>query len=149
MLWNNELRFPISESLQGVLFIDVGDAWQGAYAAQFGDATYDLHYGYGLGIRVITPIGPLRLDYGFNGEGGHQFHFGVGFNLLITLRTTGGGTCHPHTDRALPAKKKQRGSPGASSPALLSAVSCLSCFAWCNSHGRRPFVCVPYGKNRL
>ena len=77
VLWNNELRVPLAESLQGVLFIDVGDAWQGTYSAQFGDSNYDLHYGYGLGVRVVTPIGLLRFDYGFNDEGGHQFHFGL------------------------------------------------------------------------
>ena len=41
-------------------------------------ANFQLHYGYGFGIRVITPIGPLRLDYGFNGENGHELHFGMG-----------------------------------------------------------------------
>ncbi len=78
LLWNNELRIPLAESIQAVTFIDFGDAWGGNYAAEFGDETFKLHYGYGLGIRVITPIGPLRLDYGFNGEHGHELHFGMG-----------------------------------------------------------------------
>ena len=78
LLWNNEIRVPFNESLQGVLFADAGDAWYGQFANDFGDADFKLHYGYGAGIRVVTPIGPLRLDYGFNGEGGHEFHFGVG-----------------------------------------------------------------------
>ncbi len=78
LLWNNELRIPIAENIQAVTFLDFGDAWGGPFAAEFGDAEFHLHYGYGLGIRVITPIGPLRLDYGFNSEGGHELHFGVG-----------------------------------------------------------------------
>jgi len=78
VLWNNELRIPFVENIQGVMFVDVGDAWGGQFATQFGNDDFHLHYGYGFGIRVITPIGPLRLDYGFNGEHGHELHFGVG-----------------------------------------------------------------------
>lgn len=33
--------------------------------------------GYGIGIRVVTPIGPLRLDYGFSKEGSRA-HFSIG-----------------------------------------------------------------------
>ncbi|HEY3418883.1 MAG TPA: BamA/TamA family outer membrane protein [Armatimonadota bacterium] len=78
VLINNELRIPINETLQTVLFVDAGDAWGGQFAADFGDTSFKLHVGYGVGIRVRTPIGPLRLDYGLNGEGGSQFHFGIG-----------------------------------------------------------------------
>ncbi len=78
VLWNNELRIPFTEALQLVAFVDAGDAWQGQFADEFGDSAFQLHFGYGLGIRVVTPIGPLRLDYGFNNVGGHEFHFGVG-----------------------------------------------------------------------
>lgn len=78
LLWNNELRIPFSDALQAVLFVDAGDAWGGSFADQFGDSSFKLHVGYGAGIRVVTPIGPLRLDYGLNNAGGHEFHFGVG-----------------------------------------------------------------------
>jgi outer membrane protein insertion porin family len=33
--------------------------------------------GYGIGIRVNTPLGPLRLDYGF-GDEGSRAHFSIG-----------------------------------------------------------------------
>jgi outer membrane protein insertion porin family len=78
VLLNNELRVPITDALQVVGFFDAGDAWRGDFAQQFGDGNLKLHYGYGAGIRIQTPIGPLRLDYGLNAEGGHEFHFGVG-----------------------------------------------------------------------
>ena len=37
----------------------------------------ELHYAGGLGFRVTTPIGPIRLDYGVGDEGG-KFHFSFG-----------------------------------------------------------------------
>ena len=35
-------------------------------------------YGYGFGIRVDSPLGPLRLEYAFNDKHAKRFHFGVG-----------------------------------------------------------------------
>ncbi len=78
LLLNTELRIPITGALQGVTFVDFGDTWGGKFAQGFGDPSFKLHTGYGIGIRVQTPIGPLRLDYGLNTEGGKEFHFGVG-----------------------------------------------------------------------
>ena len=34
-------------------------------------------FGYGAGVRVQTPLGALRLDYGLSDEGS-RFHFGFG-----------------------------------------------------------------------
>jgi outer membrane protein insertion porin family len=76
-LLNTEFRFPLGAKIKGVLFVDVGDAWQGAFAETFGDKTFKPHVGYGVGVRVVTPIGPLRLDYGI-GEFGNETHFSVG-----------------------------------------------------------------------
>jgi len=78
LLLNTELRLPINESLQAVGFVDLGDAWGGRFAEGFGDPSFTLHTGYGMGVRVQTPIGPLRLDYALNSEGGREFHFGIG-----------------------------------------------------------------------
>jgi hypothetical protein len=36
-------------------------------------------YVYGLGIRVDSPLGPLRLEYAFNDKNERRFHFGVGY----------------------------------------------------------------------
>jgi outer membrane protein insertion porin family len=77
-LLSTELRVPINESLQAVGFVDLGDAWGGRFAEGFGDSSFTLHAGYGLGVRVQTPIGPLRLDYALNSESGREFHFGIG-----------------------------------------------------------------------
>jgi outer membrane protein insertion porin family len=80
-LASGELRQPIARSLKGVLFLDVGDAWGGDYnnvqIQGFTQDGFHPHVGVGLGMRVKTPIGPLRLDYGFGDEGG-RFHFSIG-----------------------------------------------------------------------
>jgi len=74
-----EYRFPLAKQLQGVGFIDMGDAWQGKWAEPYvvPDDSFDLHIGYGIGIRVNTPIGPVRIDYGI-GEDGARTHFSIG-----------------------------------------------------------------------
>jgi len=77
---NTEYRIPIGENLLGVLFVDVGDAWGGSVAGSLSEDTvhdsFTSHVGYGVGVRVKTPIGPLRLDLGFSEEG-TETHFGV------------------------------------------------------------------------
>jgi len=72
---NTEYRFPLSENLLGVVFVDVGDAWGGAVATEAHES-FEAHVGYGVGVRVQTPIGPLRLDLGFSEEG-TETHFGI------------------------------------------------------------------------
>jgi outer membrane protein insertion porin family len=75
---NTELRVPITTALQLVGFLDTGDAWGGRFARAFGDPEFEMHTGYGVGLRVSTPIGPLRLDYALAGEDEVKFHFGIG-----------------------------------------------------------------------
>jgi len=81
MLTSVELRQPMGKSLTGVLFTDIGDAWGGPYSnvniAGFQQGAFSPHVGVGLGIRVRTPLGPIRLDYGIGSEGG-QTHFSIG-----------------------------------------------------------------------
>ena len=41
------------------------------------DQGLEPHIGVGVGLRVKTPLGPIRLDLGF-GEEGNQAHFSFG-----------------------------------------------------------------------
>lgn len=56
-----EYRFPIVNILSGVVFGDTGLFWDQAQNNFSLDRTRS---GYGVGIRINTPLGPLRLDYG-------------------------------------------------------------------------------------
>lgn len=82
-----EYRRPILNRITGVLFADVGDAFGsdssfrlfgrpfGTDFRQHGGIT--LNGSVGFGLRVVTPIGPIRLDFGYGREGGRT-HFNVG-----------------------------------------------------------------------
>ena len=35
-------------------------------------------YGVGAGVRIDTPIGPLRLEYALNDQRQRRFHLGIG-----------------------------------------------------------------------
>lgn len=61
LVGNLELRFPLWEELGGVVFVDAGNAYEDIDVMSFGD----LRYTTGLGLRYNTPVGPLRLDWGF------------------------------------------------------------------------------------
>ncbi len=62
MFWINniELRFPIYKNLKGIIFFDTGNVWENKSTIH----TNDLRDSAGVGLRWITPIGPIRLDYG-------------------------------------------------------------------------------------
>ena len=85
VLASGEYRIPVAQSLTGVVFVDYGDAWGAVSEFRTPDLlpgfpqheNFRGNLGYGLGIRVITPIGPLRLDYGF-GKEGSRAHFSIG-----------------------------------------------------------------------
>jgi len=77
-----EFRAPMAQALTGVIFVDVGDAWGGPYRdVKFANfvqhRTFSPSVGVGFGIRVTTPIGPIRIDQGFGREGGRT-HFSIG-----------------------------------------------------------------------
>ncbi len=79
LIGNIEVTFPIVENLKGALFFDAGNVW-----SEVGDfVSSGLKYGVGTGIRIKTPIGPVRLDFGypFNTDPGQEkkgrFHFSM------------------------------------------------------------------------
>lgn len=55
VLLSGEVRFPVLEGIQGVLFLDAGDAWRR------GDSIR-LNAGAGVGVRFFSPLGAIRLD---------------------------------------------------------------------------------------
>ena len=58
---NLDYRFPIADPVGGVVFFDLGNVW-----ADWRDLhTRDLKPGAGLGLRYVSPIGPVRLEIGW------------------------------------------------------------------------------------
>jgi outer membrane protein assembly complex protein YaeT len=60
-LLNLELRFPILGNLRGVVFSDNGNVYRRLQIIELLNWRYNL----GFGFRYDTPLGPLRVDYGF------------------------------------------------------------------------------------
>ena len=75
-VYNVELRFPLYNLVGGALFFDTGNVWDNLGAVD----TDPLHSAVGVGVRVDTPLGPLRFDYGvplIRGES-PQINLGLG-----------------------------------------------------------------------
>jgi outer membrane protein assembly factor BamA len=60
-----EIRIPIREPFETVLFGDLGNLWVDP-AYPFEKGIIPIRAAVGTGIRVQTPVGPLAVDYGFN-----------------------------------------------------------------------------------
>jgi outer membrane protein insertion porin family len=78
ILLSGQLRFPVTQGLSLIGFVDTGNLYD---QGQF-DPTR-LRTGIGAGIRFVTPLGPLALDYGFKldrkpGDSAGAIHFNVG-----------------------------------------------------------------------
>ena len=59
-IFNAEYRLPIFAPLGGAVFVDAGNV--------FAEPTIDvsnLLYGAGVGVRYLSPVGPLRFDIGW------------------------------------------------------------------------------------
>ncbi len=78
-LFNQEWHFPIWKSLRGELFLDVGNVYPTIDDFDLTDMRYDA----GVGLRLDTPIGPIRLEYGWKldrqpGESPGELVFAIG-----------------------------------------------------------------------
>lgn len=78
--FNVELVFPLvtSAGIKGVVFFDTGNAWESGYYLD------DMRKTAGVGIRWYSPIGPLRLEWGYvldrkEDESASRFEFTIGF----------------------------------------------------------------------
>lgn len=69
LLANAEYRFRILKGVQGVVFVDTGGIWLKDEEINVGGFST----GAGLGVRVETPIGMLRIDYGIGKQGGQAY----------------------------------------------------------------------------
>jgi len=82
-IFSAEYRFPVVSVVGGVLFFDYGTDL-GSGASVIGDPAGARGKpgngaGYGVGLRVQSPLGAIRIDYGINlTTGGTQFSFGLG-----------------------------------------------------------------------
>ena len=63
LIFNEEIIVPIVESLglKGVVFFDAGNAFSAAHGIDFGE----MRMATGFGFRWLSPIGPLRIEFGF------------------------------------------------------------------------------------
>lgn len=73
LVLNAEYRFPIKDAFHGVVFADAGNAW----GKEENVSLTDLEFGYGVGLRIDTPLGVMRFDYGI-GDGDGNFYFSIG-----------------------------------------------------------------------
>jgi outer membrane protein insertion porin family len=76
---NIELRTLITKNIGLVTFVDLGNVWIDTKDL---DPT-DLQYTSGIGLRYNTPVGPVRVDYGFKlnkepDESQGEVHFSIG-----------------------------------------------------------------------
>lgn len=78
--FNLEYTFPLLKDmgLKGVLFFDTGNAW-----SEDENFFSEMRYSVGGGIRWFSPMGPLRLEWGYNlkpreGEDQSEFEFSIG-----------------------------------------------------------------------
>jgi outer membrane protein insertion porin family len=76
---NLELRTRVYKGWRVVPFLDGGNVWLRNRDVDLSEMKFTA----GLGLRYSTPVGPLRLDYGFKldreeGESKGEFHFSIG-----------------------------------------------------------------------
>lgn len=69
---NVEYRFLLSDIFQLLVFIDYG------WASSVGSNPLSGKVGKGLGLRINSPLGPIRIDFGIDELGDMRTHFNIG-----------------------------------------------------------------------
>jgi outer membrane protein insertion porin family len=80
LMANAEWRVPVSGGFEVALFVDAGNTWADPKNVSLGQ----VRTGAGIGLHYLTPVGPLRLEYGLKldrkpGEDAGAFAFAVGY----------------------------------------------------------------------
>jgi outer membrane protein assembly factor BamA len=74
LLGSVELRFPLAWIVSGALFLDAGGVWDKMQDLTLrrtlsplapGAGYQDMRYSVGGGLRFASPVGPVRVDYGY------------------------------------------------------------------------------------
>lgn len=98
LLANAELRFPMAWIVSGAIFADAGNVWDKPSDMTWrrvlsplapGAGYLDMRYSIGAGLRFGSPVGPIRIDYGYKLRSTRQdqpdlnprraaFHFSLG-----------------------------------------------------------------------
>jgi len=65
---NLEIRFGLGREFEFVTFGDFGQVW----GADQTVALTDLEFTPGVGVRYLSPVGPIRVDVGYNFRGGER-----------------------------------------------------------------------------
>jgi outer membrane protein insertion porin family len=72
-----ELAMRLNNSISVSTFFDAGNVWRGAGSVN----PSNLFRGAGFGLQIVTPFGPIGLDYAYGfdkTEPGWQLHFKMG-----------------------------------------------------------------------
>lgn len=80
LIANAEWRVPVTGGFQAAFFVDAGNVWVDPKSVDVGQ----VRFGAGIGVHYMTPVGPLRLEYGIKldrkpGEDAGAFAFAVGY----------------------------------------------------------------------
>jgi outer membrane protein insertion porin family len=82
LLLNAEWRVPLASGFEMSFFVDVGNVWADPKHVDLSE----IRPGAGLGLHYLTPVGPLRFEYGLkldrkSGEKAGAFNFSIGYGF--------------------------------------------------------------------